>query len=80
MTQAEAYAVLDAIFADVFMRADIALSPTTTAKDVEGWDSIKQLEIIMSIEERFDFQFTTREIDSLSCAGDLAKIIVAKTN
>ena len=66
-------------FADVFMRDDLKLTPAMTAKDVQGWDSFKQIEIIMATEERYGIKFNTRELDSLLSVGDLVKTIAAKT-
>ena len=60
------------------MRDDMALTPALTAKDVQGWDSFKQIEIIMASEEKFGMKFTTRELDSLQNVGDLARVIAAK--
>jgi acyl carrier protein len=51
-TELEVYRDLTEIFADVFVRDDIVLSPALTAKDVRGWDSFKQIEIIMACEEK----------------------------
>jgi acyl carrier protein len=48
-TEADIYTALEAIFADVFMRDDIRLSAATTAKDVAGWDSFKQVEIFRTL-------------------------------
>ena len=76
-TEAEITAALTGIFAEVFGRA-IALSPALTAKDVPGWDSFKQIEIIMAAEERFALRFSTRELDSLQSVGDLIRVIAAK--
>jgi acyl carrier protein len=78
-TEAEIYVVLTEIFSDVFMRDDLDLTPALTAKDVMGWDSFKQIEIIMATEERFGIKFNTRELDSLLSVGDLVKAIAAKT-
>jgi acyl carrier protein len=77
-TSPEAYAALSEIFSDVFLRDDIELKPDLTAKDVEGWDSFKQIEIIIAVEERFGIKFNTKELDSLKSLGDLAGLIVAK--
>jgi acyl carrier protein len=76
--QVEVYRDLAEIFADVFMRDDIELSPALTAKDVKGWDSFKQIEIIMASEEKWGIKFNTRELDALHNVGDLAKMIEAK--
>ena len=76
-TEAEITAALTGIFAEVFGR-EIALAPALTAKDVPGWDSFKQIEIIMAAEERFALRFSTRELDSLQSVGDLVRVIAAK--
>jgi acyl carrier protein len=73
------YKELTEVFHDVFMRDDIALTPDLTAKQVHGWDSFKQIEIIMASEEKWNIKFNTRELDSLLSVGDLVKLIVAKT-
>jgi acyl carrier protein len=77
-TEAEIYRDLTEIFADVFMRDDLTLTATLTAKDVRGWDSFKQIEIIMASEEKWGIRFNTRELDALRCVGDLATMIERK--
>jgi acyl carrier protein len=78
-TQADIYCELTDIFHDVFMRYDIKLSPDLTSKGVPGWDSFKQIEIIMACEEKWHIKFNTRELDALRCVGDLAKMLMTKT-
>lgn len=78
-TEAEVYSGLTEIFHDVFMRDDLVLTPDLTAKQVQGWDSFKQIEIIMASEEKWGIKFNTRELDSLRCVGDLAKMVSTKT-
>jgi acyl carrier protein len=78
MTKDEIYSKLTEIFADIFMRDDLVLSPTLTAKDVPGWDSFRQIEIIMSVEERFGIKLQTRDMDRLANVGDLVAVIEAK--
>ena len=77
--ESEIYAALAEVFADVFMRDDIALTPELTAKQVQGWDSFKQIEIIMASEEKWKIKFNTRELDSLLSVGDLVAKIARKT-
>jgi acyl carrier protein len=72
------YAALTEIFNDVFMRTDMVLTPALSARDVQGWDSFKQIEIMVSTEERFGIKLNTREIDSLKCVGDLADVVAKK--
>jgi len=77
--QAKIYADLTEIFNDVFMRDDMSLTPQLSASDVAGWDSFKQIEIMVSVEERFGIKLNTREIDGLRNVGDLAEVIAKKT-
>jgi acyl carrier protein len=77
-SQAEIYEALTEIFRDVFLREDMTLRPELSARDVPGWDSFKQIEIILATEERFGIKMTTRELDSLRNVGDLARVVEAK--
>jgi acyl carrier protein len=79
-TEADIYAALTEIFHDVFMRDDLVLKAELSAPDVKGWDSFKQIEIIMATEERFGIVLNTREIDSLRNVGDLVRVVESKTN
>ncbi len=78
IVQAKIYEALSEIFNDVFMRDDMKLTPELSARDVEGWDSFKQIEILVSVEERFGIKLNTREIDGLGNVGDLARVISEK--
>jgi acyl carrier protein len=78
-TEPEIYGAMTEIFQDVFMRDDLVLKADLSAKDVKGWDSFKQIEIVMATEERFGMKFTTRELDSLQNVGDLVRVVAAKT-
>ena len=78
LNEAEVYDQLTEIFRDVFMRDDMTLNADLSAKDVEGWDSFRQIEIILAVEQRFDIHMTTRELDSLRSVGDLVRVIEAK--
>jgi acyl carrier protein len=79
MQEAEFYAGLTEIFREVFLRDDLVLTPELTAKDVAGWDSFKQIEIILAVEEKYGVKFRTRELDSLHNVGDLARVVLDKT-
>ncbi len=78
MNQMEIYTSLTEIFRDVFMRDDMVITPALTAKDVPGWDSFKQIEIIIAVEEKYRIKFHTKELDSLNNVGDVANFIEAK--
>ena len=65
MKECEAYGFLTEVFREVFMRDDIVLRSELTASDVDGWDSFKQIEIILATEERFGIKISTKELDRL---------------
>jgi acyl carrier protein len=79
MSEDEVYEALTMIFRDVFLRDDMELTPGLSAKDVDDWDSFKQIEIIIAVEENFGIKFRTREMDGLNNVGDLARLITKKT-
>ncbi len=78
MTEAEVYAGLTQVFADLFGDPAIQLTPETTAADVPGWDSFNHLNIVAGAEERFGVRVGTREVDGLRNVGDLARLILTK--
>ena len=77
-SEADIYPALTTIFRDVFLRDGLTPTPEMTAKDVLGWDSFKQIEIVMACEEQWKIRFSTRELDGLRCVGDLARTIATK--
>jgi acyl carrier protein len=78
MEDAEIYRKLADIFRDIFLRDDIELRPDLTAHDVAGWDSFKQIDIILAVESAFNVRLTTREIDGLNDVGALVRAIAGK--
>ena len=78
-TEPEIYGAMTEIFQDVFMRDDLVLKADLSAKDVKGWDSFKQIEIVMAAEEKFGIKMSTRDLDSLQNVGDLLRVIGTKT-
>ncbi|HVJ53694.1 MAG TPA: acyl carrier protein [Aliidongia sp.] len=66
---------LTEIFRDVFDDDDITLRGDMTAKDVEGWDSVAHIRLMLSIEQKFGFRFEVEEISELRNVGELAAAI-----
>ena len=77
-SEVEIYQALTDIFHELFLRDDIVLAPEMTAKDVDGWDSYKQIEILLAVEEKYGIKFRTKELDGLANVGDLARTVLAK--
>jgi acyl carrier protein len=74
----QVYALLADIFQDVFDDDSIKVTPELSAKDVDGWDSLAHIRLILTIERAFKIKFTTSEIGKLKNVGDLATLIEAR--
>ncbi len=72
------YSQLTRVFHDVFDDETIEVAPQLIAKDVDGWDSLTHIRLILSVEKAFKIKFTTSEIGKLENVGDLAALIKAK--
>lgn len=70
------------VIRDVFGDDDIALTEASTAGDVDGWDSLMHLNVVIALEKRFGVRFSTAEISSLkeegSNVGTIINLIGAK--
>lgn len=78
METTELLEILNEIFRKVLKRDDITLTEDTTARDVDGWDSLTNMVLISEIENKFGVRFTFREIVKLKNVGDLCHAIMNK--
>ncbi len=78
MQESQIYARLNEIFADVFDEDSINVTPELSAKDVDGWDSLSHIRLILTIEKAFKVKFSTSEIGKLEKVGDLVSLIEAR--
>lgn len=75
MTDGEIYEQLTEIIRDVLMDFDLVLRPDLTAKEVEGWNSYKMIEIIVAVESHFGLKVKSKELDDMENVGDLVTLI-----
>jgi acyl carrier protein len=59
------------IFRDVLENDDIELTELTVAADVPEWDSLNHIYLVVAIEKQFKIKFTTHQIQSWQCVGDV---------
>jgi acyl carrier protein len=79
MQSSEIYARLTPIFHDLFDAPELKLSPTLTARDVDGWDSLNHIRLVLSVQKAFAVKFSASEINKLSNVGEFVQLIEAKT-
>lgn len=78
MDSNEIYERLTPIFREVFDSNTIVPSPAMTAAEVENWDSLSNIRLIVSIEEDFKVSFDTAEVIQLDNVGQLVDVIRKK--
>uniref|UniRef100_E6QIZ8 Putative acyl carrier protein n=1 Tax=mine drainage metagenome TaxID=410659 RepID=E6QIZ8_9ZZZZ len=78
MDQTAIYSELTEIFHDLFDDDSIVVTPDLSAKDVDGWDSLTHIRLIITIEKAFKIKFSTSEIAKLEKVSDLVSLIESK--
>ncbi len=78
MSETEIYARLNDVFRDVFDDYEIVISPETTAADVDGWDSLNHIRLILSVSREFGIQFSASEVANFKNVGDLVTAITRR--
>jgi len=78
MDQTQALENLTDVFRTVFDQPNLVLHDAMTAADVENWDSLNHIDLIVAVEKKFKIKFTTREVTGLKTVGDLADLTAKK--
>ena len=69
---------LTKVFREVFGDGTITLDAQTTADDIDGWDSMSHINLIIAIEIAFGIEFSNEEIRSFNNVGEMQKCIESK--
>lgn len=78
MTHEEVHKRLTAVFRDVFDDPSLGISDSTTADDIDDWDSVNHITLIAAVETEFRISLSTREVKNLGNVGDFMKLIESK--
>jgi acyl carrier protein len=78
MAQSEVLKQVNDIFIDILDIDYIVLTTETTARDIDEWDSLSHIQLIVAIEKYFKIKFTTQEIQNLKNIGDMCNLIEKK--
>jgi acyl carrier protein len=78
MTTEEIIAQLNPIFKDVLDNNDITVNYNTIAADVEEWDSLTHIQLVVAIEKHFKIRFKSGEITGFKNVGEMCEAIKLK--
>ncbi len=67
------------IFQDVFQNDDLVLNRSTSRGDIEQWDSMSHLNLLMALELHYRIKFSLTEIEAIQTTGDILALIRRKT-
>ena len=71
---------LQSVFIDVFDDEDLRISNSTNSDDIEEWDSLNHIALVLSIEKCFNIRFMTGEVLSLKDVGGMVQLLEENTN
>lgn len=78
MTKEELLKQINDIFIDVLDNEEVVINQTTTANDVDEWDSLTHIQLVVAIEKHFKIRFTSKEIQSWNTVGEMLACITTK--
>ena len=78
MSREEVFEVVNEIFRDVFDDDELEITDATTAEDIEDWDSLEQINLIVAMQSRFGVRFSVEEAYSTANVGEMVDLIISK--
>ena len=78
MTREEVYVKLNEVFQDVFYDDKIVVNDETTADDIEDWDSLEHINLMVAVEDKFSIKFNMGEVSKFKNVGEMVDVIIAK--
>jgi acyl carrier protein len=78
METTNSYQKLTQVFHDVFDDDSIVVTPELTADDVDEWDSLAHIRLVVAVEKKFGMKFSAAEVGELKNVGELVSLIEAR--
>lgn len=70
--------IVTRIFRDVFDDETLVIEDSTNSSDIEDWDSLEHIALIVSMEKEFDLKFDIKEVNKLENVGEMVDLIISK--
>ena len=70
--------IVTRIFRDVFDDETLVIEDSTNSSDIEDWDSLEHIALIVSMEKEFDLKFDIRDVNKLENVGEMVDLIISK--
>ena len=80
MKKEEIYERLNNVFRDVFDDESITVNENTTSDDIEDWDSLEHINLIVAVEQEFGIKFNMNEVTTMKNVGEMVDIIISRIN
>ena len=80
MTELDTQHRLELVFRQVFDNDEIRIQAEMTADDIEEWDSLMHIHLLLAIEKTFDVRFNTTELMTVSNVGEILALLIKKFN
>ena len=78
MTHEEIMEIVQRIFRDVFDDDSLVITDTTNSSDIEDWDSLEHISLVVSMEKEFNLKFDLKEVNALANVGEMVDLIASK--
>lgn len=78
MTRTEVFEKLNEVFQDVFDDENIVVGEETTSADIEDWDSLEHINLVVAVESCFGIKFSMGETTGMHNVGEMADIILER--
>ncbi|MFT6709554.1 MAG: acyl carrier protein [Flavobacteriales bacterium] len=78
MDRNEMLSDINLIFRDTLDEDEIKIFEETTADDVEDWDSLTHIQLVVATEKHFKVRFTSSEIQAWNNVGEMITCIQGK--
>ncbi len=78
MTREELFEEINEIFRDVFDDDTLVITDSTNSEDIEDWDSLEHINLVVAMEKRFNMKFNIKEVGQLQNVGEMADLILKR--